>query len=212
MGKLFQASHWFNSLHNQDVIVCGLGPSARSIPPATFANHWVIGVNNMPDYTFISPDFLVLIDPYEKYKLEGRWPNIQSTKAKVIFHWEDLPLAHPVMAKIDLHIASHDPIAGMGTPTGIPAWKHTPHVAAALAVRMGAKRVLFVGVDLNDASHPTGGIQAQILDGMRRLLMRCAEADYGCEFFTSSEESALIRVMPFAPLSEFDPKTETGVK
>lgn len=205
---MFKAEQWFGTLTGQDIIICGLGPSARTIPPAELADHWIIGCNNMGDFTFIVPDFLVLVDAEARFSHEGRWDGIRQTRAKVVFHWEKMAnLAHPVMAQIDLHAASHDPISGMDTPTGIPAWHHTPHVAAALAVRMGAARVFFIGVDLNDPTHPTGKASAQIMDGMGKLA-DCAKGDFGCDFYTMTEESALLDLMDFS--TEVKPKQPLG--
>lgn len=212
--RQFKAEDWFGCLSGQDVVVMGLGPSLRSVQfddmgewKKEWKPHrcWTIGVNNIEELSSTIPDFLVVIDPAERLRLGNRWEFIENSESRVVFYNDPLPIYHPVQARIDLHTATHNPVAGMNTPTGIPSWKHTPHVAAALAVRMGATRVFFIGVDLNDPKHATGQQSKVIVDGMR-LLKEVATLDYGCSFHTLTKESALADIMRFAEAGDVRPK------
>lgn len=206
----FRAEQWFGFLNGEDVIVCGLGPSIETVVASSlWRRWWAIGVNDVNRY--IDTDFLLCVD--DANRLNKRLPAMRDTTAKVLFYMDDsIPEAihHPVCAKLDIVQSAAGPedrygICGLESDTSIPAWQHSPHVAAALAFRMGAKRVGFLGVDLQGGKHhSTHSNKPSILAGMRNLMRYAGKR--GCEFYTLTDKSALAEIMPVRSVTDFDVK------
>jgi hypothetical protein len=203
-------SHYrIESVGEDEIIVCGLGPSIRDFAPHA-SNYYTIGVNDMDRY-FV-PDHLLVLDYRNSYSEERR-EYIVNTRAPVAWVTRRWPFRNGPEVRGIMQIRQI--YADARTPTGkkypildehlgapqILSFNNSASVATHVAYKMGAKKIGLIGVDF--VGHVLGDSKIEFFIGPKFKEFGEVLAGRGVELVLLSEESLLRPYLPYRPLAEF---------
>lgn len=140
----------YGAHRDETIIVLGNSASLRGMDHAIFDEFTTIGVNRIlrtyePVYLFVV-DQSVIRDEFERMNesdcIKLIWPNAMSSKMKKLYRGPWISTGPMVGEK-----CGGDPTSTDG-PLCIPPAGNSSYEAAHLAMRMGASRIAFAGVDM----------------------------------------------------------------
>lgn len=131
----------------EDFIILGCGPSAHTFTRPR--NVKIIGVNDCNDHSRVVLDYHVVIDGASRFTPE-RLETIENTRAKVLFTQQP-SIVTKAIERMNIKLQRERVGLKMDREL-IDISTTSTFVAACIALRLGAKSLAFVGVDLVD--HP----------------------------------------------------------
>jgi hypothetical protein len=181
------------------VVVCGCGRSLHELAdPGRFTT---IGVNDVG--RLFDPTYLVVVNPRSQFQGD-RFRHVENSNAQALFTQLDLGRVRPPVVRFQLgkYAGTDD-----GGPNSLHYTQNSPYVAVCLAVRMGARRIGLIGVDLTDdhffartGRHPLSGRLHQIDREYGALAQACRER--GVEIVNLGSTSRLAS-LPRMSVAEF---------
>jgi len=151
--NLMNLEPWRDHHKDQAIIVCGTGPSIRSVETLNkMMHHTLIGVNDVLRY--IDTDYLVIIDKVSKMTEDRQeWIRKSRDTALAIF-CNDPNEIHNYLSggsAATVHIRPQVPIGNRTIDLRAKRFVHlavtSPYSAISLAAYMGATRIGLIGVD-----------------------------------------------------------------
>ena len=142
-------SDYINKHPNSKWLVCGIGPSLRTIDLEKYKDHHIIGVNDIEKY--IKPDYIVIVDRLNTFPFKRKMA-ILNSKCKEIFvnnpqfsrEIARIVFDPSVLIEISLKNINKDPYLESGK---IVFSNNSTFVACDIARRMGGTDIKIIGVD-----------------------------------------------------------------
>lgn len=202
MHRRSDFKRWIGEHEGSKFVVVGCGESAKLAKDLP-SDIITIGVNDVPK--LFTPNYLVVIDSPEKFKVDNRIDIVKGNKCEATFTQIEKWKLHN---QVNFTLGSNK-LGNLKSGHKIDFAKNSPYVATIIAYKMGAKTVGYLGNDFaQNHFYKKDGDHNLIRANKRAIVERSYEVlSYrlnmlGCPIYTLSEANT-ISTLKYKSISDF---------